>query len=1690
MRLALVFLPLFLYLLRPRIVRLAPMAMAAAASAASLILILTVVWFSPVWPEAYRLTWLGVSAKADNRLVIGGPSENSVCGWPNEALSPAVGIVAQSPNTGIISVEGGGGFVFVRDADGIAQWEPINGEVIKPGEDKIFEDSFRRCQYVFQVRPDGLWLSSVRFRLTIYLEGAERRLLAEVPLRSAGNEGNVTGLAPLLELRTARLGGTLEERIALRTWAGAIRIFVPRSRTGTVRVAGPSAVTTASIPLPAQIFVRWAGNSPVKGSLRFSDGRLKCDFLKPWRWTSPLPPRIGNAYPRIQICAQPQPKDHAFLLPLGRATGALRVERELRPDDSGKLSLLEPKAAPETTYIPPQYFARRATWTNEESVLSKTELDAGDYQFAVGVTYDLPSFLRLVACCLPAFVIFLLALSLVNARMEIVKESREAAFGLALSLWVFLCVRLLLALRYALETAHLDQIAVEGVTGAYLALAAIPSLILLFARIAFLNVQPMPDDRGPRVRVFVFCGAWLGTLGLTWLVARNLWPSWPATGGRFLWAIALASGLGAIICAMLDYNTYSERHGGLRRILVGWSRPVASHLIRLWARIFQEGKGVATLQLVMIALMTVVSAIGFLLTFGGAREASEEIIIPLACIWLPVLFWLTGQAGAAIDRTRAGPSGLTLFWLVLLFAVAPIAAQVGLSGDAGTAFAAFAAFFSLACLLWLMRPRRFGWALLGTLVMLFGALLLAAFNAPALFDKLGEAGVRIRSFVRPDEMQIQYLFGRGIPADEDSSGLKADKILNVRQHTWENFALAHEGGVFGMGFGEAPVRRSHVPLQTVQCDSVFSFYILSEHGLAGGMALLFGSLVPLLCTIRAARLRLDVGFGLALVITSAFVIEMLTQAAMNLGLLPFTGRNLPFLAVLSPTDLTKWTILFAVATRALFLSYDRDGSRHPNASPLFAPTSEPAITPRVPLFVTAGIPIALVVIIAAVNGKHIADKNLDKPFTWEKLGHQVRELQNRGYVTVDPVTHALGFNEAPENEPWLPLDNSRLLEQEIVRFNQLPEEERYREGGLQDFRRRLQGVSNTLDYDSLMNEWRQKSSVRLLQPRPPVFEIRFVPDPRDEQERQLVRSHKVPGFKDGESGGWEVRANGDFNSQLNFKRPLLQAQLPQVQWEGNQRTGLLLGPAWVMGKDIIAYDPAAPLPWVTQLADALRQQREEFRSDAKGIERLTISPHIHQAALEFVTRQGRDHHANLLAAAARRKSSDAGEIRERIPPRLALSVLNLSPAKRGEVVALAGWPRTTSRRFWERSNDGEWRPPAQWLEKNVPESIKRRYLGDRNFDLLLMGSASKPILAAAAIATQPELDKQLHTLGGDKDVRELFGAEIPGPPWDESWHGGVGPWRNFENYLAQSDNRYHIRLGFLALAERNRGTVAKTGTAPSGVVSLDASPAHHPWSSFPKFPEAIAFRQDSTTRMEKLDETGFATQLKAFFPIGITTGELRRTRLSFWTRNEENDVSPPGNAEGSDASPFREISPQPPHLDLDRIATPREYIAFLLGGMSNMWSNVDFAGAFGTAVLGRPIVPHIVAGERLPVSHRTEFLPVAERLRPGLRGVIKFGTASKRFAAGPKNLLDRWAARGYDLYAKTGTLEEDDTSKLKTSRLVVALLRWDKKKTDVQNGLVFSLVTEHAATGTATAWLAEFIANNDAQIKEFLDRVD
>jgi hypothetical protein len=217
--------------------------------------------------------------------------------------------------------------------------------------------------------------------------------------------------------------------------------------------------------------------------------------------------------------------------------------------------------------------------------------------------------------------------------------------------------------------------------------------------------------------------------------------------------------------------------------------------------------------------------------------------------------------------------------------------------------------------------------------------------------------------------------------------------------------------------------------------------------------------------------------------------------------------------------------------------------------------------------------------------------------------------------------------------------------------------------------------------------------------------------------------------------------------------------------------------------------------------------------------------------------------------------------------------------------------------------------------------------------------------------------------------------------------------------------------------------------------------------------------------MRTVEETPLATRLNKMYAAGIRRGEINR-RLSFWT-NDESDDQVAANEKNGKARPsplFTAISPEAPDLALDLIDHPRKYVTLLLGGGTNLWSNIDFAGAFATCVRGKPIVVHATrvssSGQTEPDNQgiREAFPDIAPQLHPGLRAVVldPGGTANTGLAQTGALALIRSLPR-VDVLAKTGTLARRGASG-HTSRILLALVRWNPSRTDAERGVVFSLV--------------------------------
>lgn len=143
-------------------------------------------------------------------------------------------------------------------------------------------------------------------------------------------------------------------------------------------------------------------------------------------------------------------------------------------------------------------------------------------------------------------------------------------------------------------------------------------------------------------------------------------------------------------------------------------------------------------------------------------------------------------------------------------------------------------------------------------------------------------------------------------------------------------------------------------------------------------------------------------------------------------------------------------------------------------------------------------------------------------------------------------------------------------------------------------------------------------------------------------------------------------------------------------------------------------------------------------------------------------------------------------------------------------------------------------------------------------------------------------------------------------------------------------------------------------------------------------------------------------------------------------------------------------------------------------GLDEPLANVDLAGAFGTAVTGRPLVPHIMKNAaRLANARHSRRWP--RKLRRGLSDVPRTGTARRAFA--DTRALETLNAAGWHVYAKTGTTKVESVPA--TSRILTALVRWeDSDAGEIEKGYIVPPSSSSAeGPGPPRSWrrTAEFL---------------
>lgn len=1821
--------------------------LATFLAAASAVFLVTHLREFPQWQQPLEVAWTGVTSSGPE-LSIGGEKRSTVVGWPTGMFWPQVTLARSGKNSAILTVRGGGGFARIADADF------LNGAPQHLNEPYLIGN--------FYVKVTRYWI----FWRQLEILDAKGQSLVTVPI---GGASSVVPMDQVLAGAFVDLRSHHDAKTAadLEDWAAAICLVGGDHGYRIVTFTDPD--ISENVALPVSVNVVWPGNRKI--TVKWTDAGeagLAAEFQAPWRMSTPLPP-TDDTNPHdhsVTLTSHPLPGDRAFVLPFGDQI-ADRIR--LQMDDTVITGCEKAPVSGVESYLEhPQ--PRTSHW---RGVTCEQSVAVGPYGLDFKAVRDVPSSTPIAISLAVALFSFGISLRLCLSRIW--PGERWTVAGIALWVWLILLFRAHLSLRYALDPRFLDSLAVSGVVTAMVLLTLGPAAVAFAGTLwmdQFLDdTEKVSAGRKVALNVLLLGAA----ITLQFFLVVSYWPNVPPAYSPLTGLKARAFFLGGLCAGALVFLAVfianylpqprfnaPERSKPLRlffwiqRICIGvltmfhrvatdsgprfWRAVYAENERPLWWRRLRLPGGLRyrregsdrfyrkSLYIVLgIFLMLSLAAFLVWVNFLGTTKWIQEIIVPLFVCWLPACLLLASRKAFPPGSKQSINAWRFTFVTCILLFFAILGFRIAVQ-DVGGVVAAVSVFIPVVVILFVGgRPFTVQLIPIGVLMLaaVIATLFYVNFHATLGILKLVHAetaGSRILAWKEgPDATKLLAFAGMN-KKEAAPVAVTRRHLADAIEHSRENLLMAHVGGSLGLPYGEAPTRRSQVRQDTIQFDSAFSFYVLSENGLIGGLALLMLYSVPLGFVLLSGSKLFDIGHAMAAVVGGSLVLSAITHAAMNWGCLPFTGRNLPLLSVNSLSDPVLWILLLGLGVQSMFWScsglvgerMDSDCLSKSNAGENAATGHRfrrwlklfPIALPAIVFFAWSG----------WVGYKVLADPALSKGFDWHGLLDEVNEKIERG---------ELRMMQDGTIEPQMSLNT--LLGQEIAKFNALTEDERIEGGkrnGLKDFKDKLAQVNTLPEYDRVFKDLRFETSEKNTRRRPVLFEaiepdewadldemipavnpqyhlranraynarVNFRPNARPEdfptirfrdnvageysisgpkyqffisdkaadplsdrdvlleqhdsaadaidrgdpatgkarvfvkvvetseqvtvlQERRRhgrkSKSKPRPRAMESLAGDFEVRADGlNFRPgrvKLQMRRSGMTQPISSGIWRrlqpgdviesvdlltngfrlqmsvGHSSRGAIIGPAWVNGNWVLAFNSEHSLPWASWLSEAVWSSSEHrSRKDNPPVRALSLDEGLQNASQDFLATKGRQLHEELI----RSINGKEEKWRQVMPPRIALTILD---ATNGEVLTLAGWPVMTSGDAPQIKSTEELIPDSRWLEDQAPNAFRQRYAGDRNFDRLLMGSSTKPIWASAILVDHKDVDRLLKVTGPGQEEAEVFGIPV-NPGWKLT-HAPVDlenhPWCDFKAYLAKSDNRYHVRLGFLGLAEVSpEGSVITGPASPSTYESMDGGRTQ--WKHEPKFLDFIEFSGANPRSISKLQATPLATHLKDMYGVGVSAGDIRPRRYSFWTGNEFDDVfNTLKDDTDSDDQFFAPISPESPQLQFDTIDHPRRYINLLLGGGENRWANADFAAAFTTAVEGKPITAHIWKDLKVSSSRMT-FPEVAKKLHPGLTGVLqKGGTAYERFVAtGGMGFLNSLGPDVY-YYAKTGTLPQS-RGLHSTSRLVVVIVRRNPGTGAIRSGVALSLVIERAEEGRASLWLGEYLAKNGSLLRKYLPR--
>jgi hypothetical protein len=1787
-------------------------AAAGAATFVAMLAVLAMMNHPGPWTDRTQIAWVGIEPSDEVPLVMGGNVQDAAPGWPLRHANPRVSFTPDGGAAFVVHCGGGGGFVF-DDRNHLLYGTPLTATApAQVGNYKLLVRNYwYAVPWTHARRVIG---GTASWHIAVYDSGGHSLLAGNEGVLRASDE-TVIELLPALDGTIRRMRAHSDPASGpLMEWASHIQLLLRSGDKAYYIADNPNLEPAAPgqrVPAGSELTIHWP-HLRLKMRLETDRGIPRLVFLPPFRQSSPLPP-ADFAHPghaRLTIVSSPSPGDVAFLLPI-----SLLHQQRYEADMEQGLFIQPEKSA---TIAVPLPEAERPSFENFPGVTSSIDAQIDRYHFYFDTIRDVPAVWLPgregsgVPLSLPLFLAWLSYLCCVatvcDPAFSLEPRTRLSLLGFSLVVWVALCLRLALAYRYAVNPGTLDELGQRGLLLALAAITALPGFILLLACLTLL-VRARTNNAAALRRAWLWSLPALAVIFFLPWITRGIWPGLGGSSGSLgFWPVSTLFLLWACL-SMALWIKWRRMQRASWKPSVPMENRLAS--VRRWVeQRWQAGWPKANILFGFVVSGTIC---GLALVSNLVRPLNgigKEVLAPLYQLIAIAIMLAVKPYSLRGERRVTFPRRWLLRAMLILvpFFVLPFCFN-----DIGGIYAGCSLLIPFGFVLAFRQARRPAW-FLAPLASLFivGLFLLWYFPGQVPGQR---SYARLQLWKHTSQwVQSQLLWEQAYTPDSGWGTVKgwihthllgeeswspggnsrAQQLADADAHIWANRRMVAIGGFWGTGYGQVRAAKAGIPLQTLQSDSTYAFYIAGEHGAVGGACLLLFAALPVaFAWWRHRQSRQPTWLSdLLYIVAAAFYIETLCQIVMNaLPLVPITGRSMPLLSVHSTSDLLRWTALFGCA--AVFMVTDRESS----VSGSNAPTPRTWHTTLIVLVVIA--PGALPSLALMNPPPAIYDRD-------QRIRDQIEATRER--LTYDSRSRLISFRSKQAAE----LEEYNEIHQEMEHFNRLPDAEKVPLRGEAS----SSGCGGSRDAATLEDygDWMQAQmncDTPSRSPHPPLFRV-FAPDDFADEEGLLENTDpdyiiaanpaydaavnldtelkpgklKAIAWRDGGGASWllqgmgaqiriaSVAAPGQAQARVRLRltgRRLLSdtddapgvtrfllgcgvtpiaprnqprrkvgrkpgvvpdqklpslmdvvadtdkikilpgdvkleyqsggkgwykslkgpveltndvrvrtrdgvCRLPQHPSFTLSRSseGSLIGEAWVEGEWVPAYNRTAGIPWLEELAWAMRSKHPpQFR-------RLTLDRTLQATVQQFVEQRGRELQAKLLAETPRS-----------LPPRVAFSIMT---APSGEVEAMGGWPRNSTSDEWEPvpDADGEhWidvRPPVRWLTTQAPAAIRSRYLGERNFDRMIVGSASKPVWAAAALAVNPKLAHL--DVSGNKVEDSLFGTKIPGRTWTGTASGPT----NFADYLAKSNNSYQVTLNFLALAPPGAGNdpvEVQRNQSGRAIQTGDRSVAFDNvlWQRFPDLSK-YGFGPDSPNRLDDVQTSALAATMQKYYSLEATDGVLRQHRISFWSGNEnDNRALPDGTAAEDDPwSSYVYMSPETTNLALDGIHAPRAYITDLLGGGTNLWSNVDLPSAIYTAAAGTRLVPHIAMLDKPAVSAReAPSAEVTALIREGLKRMVDVGTG-RDYLPGHTRKFAEDTRCGCEFYAKTGTLHQDtdrrDVPAEDMARLVLVIVPHDSRPGGARKTLILSLMIEHGGreagmeSNNAVKWMAEFLTDN------------